>query len=354
MQFRTTAVFFLPVAGLALFLGMAFPAAAQGPDRTPYIDVHAHLHGIIDRTSSGDYEGAAGVALEAMDKLGAARMLVMPPPFGIAQLHVYDIEPLLEVARRHPGRFAVLGGGGSLNPILMEAVKVGEVTADMKRRFAETAERLASRGIVGFGEMTTEHFSLGFTHPYEAAPPDHPLLLLLADIAARHDLPIDIHMEAIEHAADLNPRYRSPPNPARLTPNIAAFERLLAHNRNVRVVWSHVGWDNTGQRTVALTRRLLAAHPNLHVSVKMGPDSLPANRPLKRGEGLDPEWQALIEEFSDRFLVGTDQFFVTPRSSKKFPPHPGTGRALLDALPPGLARKIGLENPLKVFPRLKG
>lgn len=340
---------------LIVLFGTAFPAAAQTPNiRVPYIDVHAHLHGVIGRGQMDDYDGASGVALEMMDKLGAQRMLVMPPPFGTNQPHVYDIEPLLKVARAHPDRFAVIGGGGSLNPIIQETVKAGEVTAEMRRRFAETAERLASQGIVGFGEMTAEHFSLGITHPYEAAPPDHPLFLLLADIAMKHDLPIDLHMEAVEELAPLNPRYRSPPNPERLTPNIAALERLLAHNRKARIVWSHVGWDNTGQRTAALTRRLLAAHPNLYVSVKMGPDSLSANRPLRRGEGLDPEWKALIVEFPDRFLIGTDQFFVTPRSSKKFPPHPGTGRALLDALPPEIARKIGLENPLRVFPRLKG
>lgn len=342
------------VGALIVLLGMAFPAAAQTPERIPYIDVHAHLHGIIGGGQMDDYEGAAGIALETMDKLGGQRMLVMPPPFGIHQSRVYDIEPLLKVARAHPDRFAVIGGGGSLNPLVQEAVEAGETTPDMQRRFAETAERLASQGVVAFGEMTAEHFSLGFTHPYEAAPPDHPLFRLLADIAAKHDLPIDLHMEAIDEPAPLHSRYRSPPNPERLTPNIAAFERLLAHNRKARVVWAHVGWDNTGQRTAALTRRLLAAHPNLYLSVKMGPDSLPANRPLRRGEGLDPEWKALIAEFSGRFLIGTDQFFVTPRSSKKFPPHPGTGRALLDALPPDLARKIGIENPLRVYPRLRG
>lgn len=345
---------FLRACALLVLLGAAFPASPQAPERVFYIDVHAHLHGIVGRNRPDDYEGAAKVALETMDKLGAQRMLLLPPPFGIHQPHVYDVEPLLRVARAHPDRFAVIGGGGSLNPMIQEAVEARATTESLKRRFAETAERLAAQGIVAFGEMTAEHFSLGPGHPYEAAPPDHPLLLLLANIAANHDLPIDLHMEAIERPAPLHSRYRSPPNPEQLAPNIPALERLLAHNRKARIVWSHVGWDNTGQRTAALTRRLLAAHPNLYVSVKMGPDSLPMNRPLKRGEGLDPEWKALIEEFSDRFLIGTDQFYVSPWSDKRFPPHPGTGRALLDALLPDLARKIGLENPLKVFPRLKG
>ena len=50
-------------------------------------------------------------------------------------------------------------------------------------------------GAAGFGEMAAEHFSGGT--PYQFAPPDHPLFLLLADIAARHDVPIDQHMNAV-------------------------------------------------------------------------------------------------------------------------------------------------------------
>ena len=65
----------------------------------------------------------------------------------------------------------------------------------MQKKFKERAEELLREGVVGFGEMTAEHFD-GST-PYQYAPADHPLYLMLADIAAEHDVPIDLHMEAV-------------------------------------------------------------------------------------------------------------------------------------------------------------
>ncbi|MCC7167293.1 MAG: amidohydrolase family protein [Rhodospirillales bacterium] len=337
------------LAGLGL---MATPLWAQSS--RPYIDVHAHLHGGgPNARAEGDFQGAAQMAMRTMGELGAIKMIVMPPPFPPDHPNSFDFEALLPIATRYPDKLAIMGGGGLLNPLLIEAVRAGQVSAQLRQRFTTAAESLAARPIVGYGEITTEHFSLGTVHPYMSAPADHPLLLLLSDIAAKHNLPIDLHMEAIERPADLDPRYRSPPNPASLMPNIAAFERLLAHNRQTRIVWAHGGWDNTGQRTPALMRRLLATHPNLFISLKMGPDSLPLNRPYERGLGLDPEWSTLLIDRSDRFLIGTDQFFVAPNSSRRFPQHPGTGRTLLDALPEEVARRIGIENPLRVFPRLR-
>jgi hypothetical protein len=91
---------------------------------------------------------------------------------------------------------------------------------------------------VGFGEMTTEHAPS--STPYEYAPPDYPPFLLLTDIAAQHNVPIDLHMEAVSQTApipsdwNLNPL----PNPPLLHPNLAAFERLLTNNSRTKVVWA--------------------------------------------------------------------------------------------------------------------
>jgi len=81
-------------------------------------------------------------------------------------------------------------------------------------------------GAAGFGEMAAEHFSGGT--PYQFAPPDHPLFLLLADIAARHDVPIDQHMNAVPRAMALPLDLSSPFNHSQLHENTSAFERLLA------------------------------------------------------------------------------------------------------------------------------
>jgi hypothetical protein len=74
---------------------------------------------------------------------------------------------------------------------MIQAVDADRVTPKSIRDFEEESEALVKAGAVGFGEIAVEHFSSGRGgHPYESTSPDHPLLLALADIAAKHALPI--------------------------------------------------------------------------------------------------------------------------------------------------------------------
>lgn len=85
----------------------------------------------------------------------------------------------------------------------------------MLRRFEQAAEAILRGGAAGFGELAAEHFSSRIgSHPYESAPADHPLFLALADIAARADVPIELHMEAVPRDLPFpNPALMGPPNP---------------------------------------------------------------------------------------------------------------------------------------------
>jgi len=200
---------------------------------------------------------------------------------------------------------------------------------------------------VGFGEMAAEHFPS--STPYETAPPDHPLFLLLADIAAQHGVPICIHMEAVPQDMDLPAPLKSPPNPPRLHANIAAFERLLAHNPRAKIVWAHLGWDTTGYRTPELTRRLLEVHPNLFMEIKLDPLDTEKNSPLTNGASgtIKSEWLKLFADFQDRFVIGSDQHYDPPAT---VPLARGQQNALLtDQLPTDLKRKIGMENALRIY-----
>jgi hypothetical protein len=145
---------------------------------------------------------------------------------------------------------------------------------------------------------------------------------------------------------------RSPPNPNILKPNIAAFERLLAHNRKARILWSHVGWCNTGRRTAALCADLLRKHPNLYMSFKISPrDSRPECMPIEQGTGLKAEWLQLIREYPERFIIGTDQFYVSPRSPMRQigPRSVEPTNTFFSLLPPDLACTLGQENPRLIF-----
>jgi hypothetical protein len=330
------------------------PAPVTGTTRL-FVDVHEHLFGELGGGRK-DYDGSVRVALKEMDRLGIQTILLLPPPQTTGQPGLYDYDAFLKAISPFANRFKFLAGGGILNPMIQDAVKKGSVSPETERRFEAEAEKILQAGAVGFGEMTAEHLSLNPHHVYEAAPPDHPLFLKLADIAAKHGVPIDFHMEAVPHDMPLPTRFSSPPNPKILKENIASFERLLAHNRGAKIVWDHFGWDNLGGRTVTLTRGLLSKHPNLYLSVRLAhaPQDrslLDSNRPVDETGTVRPEWVALMKEFPSQFLMGGDEFFLSEQAGRK---HPSFGSAdatlsLVKKLPEDLKRKVGYENASVVF-----
>ncbi len=315
-----------------------------------YTDAHNHLFG--GRGRQNDYLGAASTAIAKMDELGIEKIIVMPPPFTSAQTHSYDIEELLPVVKEYPDRIAALGGGGSLN-IMIYQVRDGKVGPKLRQQFEARALEILNKGGVGFGEFAVEHFSLNHDHPYESVRADHPLLLHLADIAARKGVPMDIHMEAVPRDMPLPNRrvlMRSGRNPKMLRENISAFERLLSHNRDARIIWAHAGWCNTGYRTPELCRHLLSRHLNLYMSFKLSTESVPETSPLNWDRSsIRPEWLRLIRDFPDRFIIGTDQFYSAPGQRQIGPQKTAATRRLMSLLPPDLARKIGFENPKRLF-----
>ena len=343
-------VFIIIYFGIAVASAINLTAESGG---TKYIDAHNHLMGRFGPPGRQvlDYEGAAQVALGAMDKYGIKKMLIMPPPFAPDNKNQYECDDFLEIVKKYPDRFVFFGGGGTLNVMIQEAVREGKTSDQLKRKFEKKALKILSRGAKGFGEFAIEHLCLGKKHNHQSAPADHSLFLLLADIAAKHDVPIDIHMEVVPEKMPLPKGLSSPPNPKVLSPNLAGFERLLAYNRKAKIIWSHVGWDNTGHRTAELTAQLLKKHPNLYMSFKISPlDSVPENRPIQRDGGLKSEWLEVIREFPDRFIIGSDHFFISSKMRGRIgPPSVEPTHKFFSLLPPDIARKLGIENPKRLF-----
>ena len=188
-------------------------------------------------------------------------------------------------------------------------------------------------------------------------PGDHPLLLLLADIAAEHHVPIDMHCDLVVHDVKTADWLPQPPNPPVLRRNLDGLERLLDHNRKAIIVWAHVGSDNLGQWTSEVTRDMLRKHPNLYMSLRLsiGRGGFRQNNPLSP-RGIKPDWLAVFREFPDRFVIGGDQFFApagTRGPPAAFARAAGNIRKrtnlFLSRLPPDLARKIGYENAIRIY-----
>ena len=338
---------FTSCAAVAAFLLLASSAMGQTPARVialtpsgaPYIDAHLH----IDQNRPAE---SMELLLQSMAHLNQGKGFILTEPYGPDNPERWDVDKVITAVKAYPGKLIVLGGGGTLNGMIIASYRSGDAGPDAQKKFRDKAEELLRMGVAGFGEMSTEHFSLPQSpvKDYEYAPADHPLMLLLADIAAERNVPIDLHMEAVPEDMDSNLKA---PNPPRLHGNFAALERLLAHNPRAKLIWAHAGQDNTGFRTPELMRGLLSRHPNLYMEIKYDPTALGKNPPVDASGKLKPEWLKLYQDFPDRFIIGSDQHYdpeaTTPLARAQ------ANAKLLDQLPPDLRRKIALGNPLRLY-----
>ena len=306
-----------------------------------YVDAHVHI-------DEHDPEGSVKALIQAMGELHSTKVFVLTEPYSPDNPDRWDVELILSAVKKYPDKLAVLGGGGTLNAMIQESVRSGDAGVEAQRKFQERAEELIREGVAGFGELTTEHFSLAASplKDYEYAPADHPLLLLLADIAARNNVPIDLHMEAAPQTIPRPEGLASPPNPTQIQANIAALGRLLDHNRRAKIIWAHAGSDNTGFRTPKLCDQMLTAHPNLYMEMKIDPAYPGLNYPLMGGR-IKPEWLQLLKDHPDRFIIGSDQHYGTdPKASYV---RSQATVLFLNQLPGEVRARIGIENAERIY-----
>jgi hypothetical protein len=342
-------------------------AAAKGQARTtwmqqpgaqtppfPWIDVHLHL----TAPGAAGLRKLADTAATELSRFGVAKGLIMPTP-----LAPFQYKDFAEAARQSPERLGFLGGSEILDPIIHDH-KPEDVTPEIRRQFVALAERVLDDGALGFGEMAALHFSLADGHKFMQAAPDHPLFLALAEIAGARGKVIDLHLDPMVGTQPLASGLKSPPNPKTLPDNVEPFGRLLAHDRRAKIVWAHGGMDPFGGMTPQLVGRLMDAHPNLYMSLRVAPPSLDTvprlglriRNKLMDENGLDGAWLAVLRRHADRFVIGTDSFFIVEGgvspvgafvagNEMKFL----ATNLFLSSLPRDLARKIAFENATRIY-----
>jgi predicted TIM-barrel fold metal-dependent hydrolase len=374
------------VATAAVFAG-ATPAPT-GPEGKPpgfgtYIDVHMHLNNAFSREwvqeetrstrgpgqsptrgqkpslefTSADYLACADNLVKTMDQYGIRKAVVMPQPRVSGQMGSYDYEELLPAVRKYPDRLILGAGGGILNSMI-HGIAPDQVTDGTKKTFEAAAEKMVANGAKAFAELSVLHLSMNPNHVFEAAAADHPLYLLLADIAAKHGVPIDIHMEAVvkDMITPENLCRASARNPSTLKATVPGLERLLQHNRHAKIVWQHMGWDNTGQMSVELLRRMLDVHPNLYLGFKVedrttqiGSDAPMPNRMVDERNKLRTEWRSFFIDHADRLLLATDQFVGIPGKTKRFPGYLEETFGAIRQLPEEVLLKVARDNAVRVY-----
>lgn len=319
-----------------------------GAQPLPWVDVHVHL-------LATDLAGAKVLAAEALAfaaSEGMQTVLLFPPP-QMNQNNLLDGPEFSSALTEYGSRVAFMGGGATLNPMLQAAANRTPGASEIEA-FRQRAELIAKSGAKGFGEIALHHLSMTSKHPYESVPADHPFLKTLMDVAAAHDLPVDLHFDPVLAEATLPEALRGNQNPAKFAPNVEGFERLLAYNPAARIVWAHAGGgDDFGSFTPHLVTRMLTQHPNLHLSIR--PRS---KRPgaILGPAGRNEEWLAVIESFPERFVMGSDSFFVQSTrggAAQTFSERLGTQtqaiRRLIHMLSPETARKVASENAARLY-----
>lgn len=346
---------------LGAFATSAFAGGDAQAQMRGRVDVHVHLLG----RSPSDFVDAVNAATPVMDEFRISRAVVLPPP--MTRSARFDYSDFLAAIRRHPQRFAFMGGGGTLNPQI-HRTPARDVTARTRQEFIANANRILDAGAVGFGEISVLHLSNGPGHSFDQVSADHPLLIALAEVAGERGAAIDLHMDAVsgDGAKRLPAMPKSSTNPASVQGNIPSFERLLAVHRKAKFVWAHGGSDFIGDMTPELVGRLMDNHPNLFISLRVVPAAINENNNrgfrffnlvLKDGN-IEQGWQMLFDRHVDRFVLGSDSFFF-PSSLPQNAPARLFGRAnpvrlraanfLLTRLSAPAARAIGIDNAMQIY-----
>ena len=179
--------------------------------------------------------------------------------------------------------------------------------------------------IVGIGEIfinnRTSHPKPSFRRKGQV---DAPGIRKFFDLVAKYDGFLAFHMEADSDSMD-------------------QLGNLLASNRKGRVVWNHCGGDVSASDV----RSMLDKHPNLfcELSHRYPPMNKASSWEIFTSDGIDSSWRQLIEDHSDRFMIGTDA-----RSDYDFEAAIKTVRkGLLPYLKPDTARKIAYQNAQRLF-----
>jgi len=155
---------------------------------------------------------------------------------------------------------------------------------------------------------------LGEFHLYDSANADGPVARSLMQLAQQRELAVLAHVDD------------------------DAIDRLMAHAPNAKLIWAHTG---IGGAPVARVRALLAKYPTLMGELSYRPG-------LTDGSGrLSAEWKALLMEFPQRFLVGSDTW-VNARW-QGYEALMAEARRWLGDLPPEVARRIAWDNGATLF-----
>jgi hypothetical protein len=182
-------------------------------------------------------------------------------------------------------------------PELRPYRKNGETSSWLRDEsvLAHVEERLKQYTYVAIGEF---HVS--------GADADLPVVRRIVQLAKQHGLMLHAHSDA------------------------NAVERLFRQDPEARIIWAHAGLEPPPR-----VREMLRRYKNLWAELSGRGDLAPNGR-------LTGEWRAILLEFPDRFMIGTDTY--APESWNVISSNATSVRAWLAELPVEVAERIAYKN----------
>jgi hypothetical protein len=116
----------------------------------------------------------------------------------------------------------------------------------------------------------------------------------------------------------------------------AALEAIFSHDARVKVIWAHSGFTTPTAKIAAY----LARHPTLMAELSYRTD-------VASGAKVSPAWRALLAQYPDRFLLGSDTW-----TSERWSGYAGIiddYRAWLADLPRDIADDVLWGNGARMF-----
>ena len=275
--------------------GAAGARAAEASPIIPFVDSHVHLN-----------DEAMQLAL--MERFGATRALV-----GWGRKS--DNESIARAAGRHPQRFIAFA---SISPE-RASYRSGWDGDDPGLLLALDA-LLASGRFRGIGEISAVHFPSPGLAETDYDPMGTTMTGVLG-LARKYRVPVLLHVEWTR---------------------MRELSSLLDTFADVPVIWAHGGYT-----PLFIARRMIERHPNLvyELSARTWPSHprSPDYTILRNGTTVWPEWLALIEAHSGRFVVGTD---ASHRSEDSDAMKYSSVQAFLRQLSPAARERVGSANIL--------
>jgi hypothetical protein len=280
----------------ALLVALAFAAVAAAPGARaepytgPLFDTHLH------------YNEEAQAPFPVSDVL--------------ARMQRSGVRAIVANSRPNDGTMALASGPQALaaGVTVVPFVRLYRNRADYSGWFADESIYTMVQQQLGRGTPAGPYRGIGEFHLYDSANANGPVARKLMQLAQSKDLAVLAHVD--DDAIDL----------------------LFQHAPRTRLIWAHTG---IGGAPVARVRALLLKHPALMGELSYRPG-------LTDADGhLSAPWKALIAEFPDRFMVGSDTW-VNARWSDYESLMAGA-RLWLGDLPPAVAQRVGWGNAAALF-----